>query len=71
MFLQIVAEGVPSTADTHHHMTAQDPHVDRDLRVADPVLALGHVDHRELRRTRALLHDIADLRETKNAVKRG
>jgi len=61
VFLQIVAEGIPSTADTHHHVAAQDPHVDRNLGIADSVLALRHVDHRELRRTRALLHDVANL----------
>jgi len=65
VFLQIVAKGVPSTADTYHNVAAQDPHVDRNLGIADPVLALRHVDHRELRGTRALLHDVANLR-TKN-----
>lgn len=62
MFLQIVTEGVPSATDTHHHVAAQDSYIDCNLGVADPVLALGHVYHWELRWTRALFDDIANLR---------
>lgn len=57
-----MAESIPSTTDTHHHVTTQDPDIDRDLGVADPVLALGHVNHRKLRRARAFLHDVANLK---------
>lgn len=66
MLLQVVAEGIPSAADTHHHVATQNSDVDRDLGVADPIFALSYVDHRKLCRACALLYNIAYLKTRNN-----
>lgn len=46
------------------------PHEDEDLGVADAVFTLRHPDHRELRGTRALLHQVPHLeRRDKSVIK--